>query len=128
MPVKELQNITPQQKAEGEARKARTYADSRPASIGYVAKKVDATMEAIAGHLVDLRQAVRSLEGQLELLQHKSIRYEGTHMRGEQYNQGSIVTAKGTIWHCEKTTASEPGRSSDWKMMAKSVQTARGAK
>jgi hypothetical protein len=94
---------------------------NKPATQGFVLKLIEAVTEGAI-------RRMEQLQAHIEMLESSQLRYEGVHERSKQYNQGAVVTAKGTLWHCQQSTKDVPGTSTAWKMMAKSPQAARGAK
>lgn len=99
----------------------RTQVGNKPAAaetVAVIAKRLFREVFALADEL----------RFRLEVLESTSMTYEGTYSRDKAYKSGSVVTHRGTIWHCESpdVTSAEPGRGGAWKMMAKSA-VSRGA-
>jgi len=54
--------------------------------------------------------------------------YLGAHVRGATYEKGQVVTAGGSMFHCNRTTDEAPGTSKDWTLAVKHGQDLRGLK
>ena len=66
----------------------------------------------------------RDINMRLDLIENKGVKYWGVFAPGTNYAEGAIVTHKSTIWHCKvPSTTGEPGKSGDWQLMVKSVNT-----
>ena len=74
--------------------------------------------EAISLLMDELLETEEALSHRLD----KAMFYEGVFHEGQQYNENSVVTDKGTLWIALRSTVSRPP-SEDWRLM---VKTARG--
>jgi hypothetical protein len=66
-------------------------------------KQRDATIER-------LEQRIKTLEAQ------PVIKYQGTHDPTRQYNEGDMLTHRGNVWHCNRSTRATPGESPDFTL------------
>ena len=126
--LKELPKYSPEEMAKADASAARLAASKRPATVGWVSKNLDGAMEMVARHVHDLRRAVKDLEAKTTLLEEQQLRYTGVHDTAKQYVAGDIATFRGGLWHANVTTKSLPGKSNDWRLMAKTPVARGGAK
>jgi predicted nuclease with TOPRIM domain len=133
MPVRELKSFTEAEKQQAERMNAwmRSNRD-KAASLGTVSNLINGVVQEVADHVADLRQAVRELEGKIELLEYNNgqpqLRYMGVYRAGESISEGTLATHKGTLWIAKRVTNSAPGTDDSWQMMVKSPQAARGSK
>lgn len=61
-----------------------------------------------------------------ELEPRPAVIYLGVHKPGKKYSPGSMVTAGGSVWHCEREmTATPNGTSADWVLAVEHGQDAK---
>ena len=113
--------------AKAEAAHERLLVSKAPAKVGWVARQLEENFQAAARHIFDLREAVKSLEAKVSMLEEKSLSYEGVFSKSQQYNPGALVTHRSGLWYCKAATRSAPGTSSDWQLTGK-TPLARGGK
>jgi len=113
--------------AQEERNHERLLASKKPATVGWVARQLEANFQSAASYIFDLREAVKSLEAQVATLEEKSLSYEGVFSKSQQYNPGALVTHRSGLWYCKSATRSAPGTSSDWQLTGK-TPLARGGK
>jgi hypothetical protein len=112
--------LTPAEEAEN-ARAAKIMQSSKP--VPY--KTLDLVIKAMIKRLIELEKAI---EARFEMLEEQALRYRGVHDKSRQYNPGDVVTARGALWFCEKSTRGIPGTAdSGFRLMHKSAIT-RGQK
>jgi hypothetical protein len=58
----------------------------------------------------------------------QGLTYCGVHVAGKTYDAGTIVTAGGSAFHCERETTATPGSSHDWTLMVKRGRDGKDAK
>lgn len=60
-----------------------------------------------------------------ELIEWEQSRYLGVHQSGKKYVRGQWVTYGGAVWHCNRETTAQPGKSDDWTLAVKSGRDGR---
>ena len=124
--LKEIE-VTEAELAAAKANIERLKKSTKPATIGLVVEAVDDLSEEIAEHVYDLRKAVRDLEAKTNMLEARSLAYEGVHEKGRTYSPNSLVTCKGGLWVAKELTNTVPGTSNAWRLTHKTV-TARNTR
>ena len=114
--------------AEAEAISQRLQKNSRPATVAWTARQIEHLSKEVADFILDLRKAVRDLEAKTDMLEARSLAYEGTHEKGRTYSPNSLVTCKGGLWVAKSLTNTVPGTSNDWKLTHKTVTAARNTR
>ena len=124
--LKEIE-ITEAEMATAKANIERWKKSNKPATIGLVIQAVDDLGEEVAEQVYDLRKAVKDLEAKTNMLEARSLAYEGVHEKGRTYSPNSLVTCKGGLWVAKELTNTVPGTSDAWKLTHKTV-TARNTR
>lgn len=83
------------------------------------------TWEALTEYLDVVDQALAKMQediaGLREAVKQSGIAYCGVWRGSEEYRRGSVVTDRGTLWHCDADgTKDRPGTSDAWTLMVKS--------
>jgi len=73
---------------------------------GAVARERMRMLETVEKRLADLEAQPR-------------LAYEGVWREGVSYEQGSLVTRSGSMWHANKATREKPGTCDDWTLCVK---------
>jgi hypothetical protein len=92
------------------------------ATIGDIAKMVP---EIVAAGMRDQLNALKVRVAELEARPH--VKYLGA-WKQKTYSAGSLVSDGGSMWHCEKATDAQPGKSADWTLSVKRGQDGKDAK
>ena len=124
--LKEIE-ITEAEMATAKANIERWKKSNKPATIGLVIQAVDDLGEEVAEQVYDLRKAVKDLEAKTNMLEARSLAYEGVHEKGRTYSPNSLVTCKGGLWVAKELTNTVPGTSNAWRLTHKTV-TARNTR
>jgi hypothetical protein len=71
-----------------------------------------------------IREATAPLLARIEQLESRpTLTYKGVWTAGGQYAVGSIVTCKGSVWHCNiAATDARPGETPNWQLMVRAVR------
>src|SRR5262249_6983752 len=73
--------------------------------------------EAIAEALRPLRKEIAELKAQLEAVKAATPKYLGVFREGRVYDENSMVTHDGSVWHCNQRTSTPPGNgSASWTL------------
>ena len=72
-----------------------------------------------------LQLRIVELQTRIEELERQPFAYDGPHEAGKTYRKGTFVTHGGGLWHCNHTTASNPGDGPAWTLAVKRGKDAR---
>jgi hypothetical protein len=95
------------------------------------ARLIRSLMAGIAPVIAEhVRSALAPLVRRLEELEAhgQSVKYMGIWDSKTQYEPGSFVTDKGSVWHCNDTTRARPGDSPAWTLAVKRGADGRDAR
>ena len=78
---------------------------------------------AAIGELI--REVTAPLAERIAALEATPLTYDGPHETGKTYGKGVFVTHDGSLWHCNRETATRPGDGPAWTLAVKRGRDAR---
>ena len=67
-----------------------------------------------------IRRALAPLAAEVKALRDQpTLEYLGPHEPDATYKRGQIVTHGGSMWHCNRVTATKPGDGNAWTLCVK---------
>lgn len=100
----------------------------RAPSLRYLMVHTAGHKEAIQRALDKRDALIKKLEKRIDDLEAGGVRYHGVWQAAQDYSRGALVTYDGSMWHANKSTKEQPGKSKAWTLAVKAGRDGKEAK
>jgi len=81
-----------------------------------LAKRFRAVEKAHAAEVGTLTKRIDLLEAECNQLRSQRMKYCGIYEHGTTYREGDVLTHRGSLWHCDHDTQTEPNGGGAWTL------------